>query len=364
MKPCTLPSPSSLLSTDSDVSARALTLPSPVATGEGGAAVGERVGRGWPHSRRSGTVQAHPSSVRVCALLLSIACLASAFLMGVPSAMADGDSARVAAQKLLVGQQVTLVLEVQTPAGATVELDPAAASWNGVEVIRPGKSTVTTSGGSARHHLEATIAPFRPGAGTFAPAVNIIDNGIVSPRVLPAISWEVTPTLGPDAALELSPIADPASIGGAESPFLRPAIGLAAVLAVLLVSMAAWFIVTRVRRWWVRRPRPVAPAPAPQRPSFESLPELIDRDPVLAYRTMGSTVKAELGRRYGFAASALTTQELRERMEGKGVDRWQARLVGGLLEECDAVVYAGYRPASERRHADLTMAREIVEAVN
>jgi hypothetical protein len=36
--------------------------------------------------------------------------------------------------------------------------------------------------------------------------------------------------------------------------------------------------------------------------------------------------------------------------------------VGGLLEECDAVVYAGYRPASERRLADLNMAREILEA--
>ena len=35
--------------------------------------------------------------------------------------------------------------------------------------------------------------------------------------------------------------------------------------------------------------------------------------------------------------------------------------VGGLLEECDSVIYAGYRPAAERRQADLTMAREIVE---
>ena len=49
-------------------------------------------------------------------------------------------------------------------------------------------------------------------------------------------------------------------------------------------------------------------------------------------------------------------------MEASGVDRWQTRLVGGFLEECDAVVYAGYLPAAERRQADLTMAREIVES--
>jgi hypothetical protein len=32
-----------------------------------------------------------------------------------------------------------------------------------------------------------------------------------------------------------------------------------------------------------------------------------------------------------------------------------------LLEQCDAVLYAGYRPALERADADLTAAYEIVE---
>ena len=71
-------------------------------------------------------------------------------------------------------------------------------------------------------------------------------------------------------------------------------------------------------------------------------------------------MKSELARRYGLRATALTSSELRRRLEAEG-DRWQARLVGGLLEECDSVIYAGYRPAAERRQADLTMAREIVE---
>ena len=48
-------------------------------------------------------------------------------------------------------------------------------------------------------------------------------------------------------------------------------------------------------------------------------------------------------------------------MDEGGIDRFQGKLAGNLLEECDAVVYAGYRPAAERRHADLTMARELVE---
>jgi hypothetical protein len=48
-------------------------------------------------------------------------------------------------------------------------------------------------------------------------------------------------------------------------------------------------------------------------------------------------------------------------MSRRGHDRWQARLVGGLLSQCDAVVYAHYRPAGGRADADLTAAYEIVE---
>ena len=99
-------------------------------------------------------------------------------------------------------------------------------------------------------------------------------------------------------------------------------------------------------------------------PTLTGAEGLIDSDPVGAYRTLSSVVRGALGSKYGFPASSLTTPELKRRMESAGVDRWQARLVGGLLEECDAVVYAGYRPAGERRNADLNMAREIVEGVS
>jgi hypothetical protein len=113
----------------------------------------------------------------------------------------------------------------------------------------------------------------------------------------------------------------------------------------------------------MRRPRRAAARPAVARelPGLQTAEAVIDSDPVSAYRVMSSVVKTELARRYNLRATALTSNELRRRLEDRGVDRWQARLVGGLLEECDAVIYAGYRPAAERRQADLTMAREIVE---
>ena len=52
---------------------------------------------------------------------------------------------------------------------------------------------------------------------------------------------------------------------------------------------------------------------------------------------------------------------LERRMTGHGVDRWQARLVAGLLDRCDAAVYARRYPEPASADHDLTLAYEIVE---
>ena len=86
-----------------------------------------------------------------------------------------------------------------------------------------------------------------------------------------------------------------------------------------------------------------------------------DADYVAYYSTLANTLREYLTARFGFPAFALTTTEMQDQMVRRGMDRWQARIVGGLLNQCDAVVYARYRPAAERADADLTAAYEIVE---
>ncbi len=289
-----------------------------------------------------------------------------AFVLSVAAVSAvsadDGDSARSTASALPIGEQTTLVLEVATDEGAQVEVDPAAASWNGVEVVRLGRVTTSSSGGRTLHRLELTVAPFQPGPVRFQPAINVVLDGTVEPRLLPAVTWTVLETLPPDAPLVLSPLPPPLGIEGAQSQLLWPAIGLGVAAVVALLAVGGMFGF----RWWSRRLRPM---PLPEAPRFVpgEVPvtvDMLDADPVGAYRTMAASVRLHLGRHYGLPAHALTTRELHRRMESGGIDRWQARLVDGLLEECDAVVYAGYRPAAERRRADLTMAVEIVEAVS
>jgi hypothetical protein len=86
-----------------------------------------------------------------------------------------------------------------------------------------------------------------------------------------------------------------------------------------------------------------------------------DGDLVGYYSSIGTTVRGYLTERYGFPAFALTTRELETEMLNRGLNRWQVRVAVGLLQQCDAVVYASYRPAPERADADLTAAYEIVE---
>lgn len=274
-------------------------------------------------------------------------------------AQEPGDRVDLAATASRIGEQHRLVIEVVTPPGATVEVDPGAAGWNDIQIVHVSPATITPEGERVRQRIELTIAPFRTGEQTFTPAVNIVDGAEITPRVLPAASWTVATTLPPGAPLELSPLPAPAAIAGAEPPWLRPAIAGGAAAGVALVAAAVWLLVRRTGR----RPVPAAarlPDDLVPAPSLLGAERLIAHDPVSAYRQLASIVRSHIARQYGFPAYALTTGELERRMESQGVDRWQARLVGGLLQECDSVVYAGYLPAIERREADLTMAREIV----
>jgi hypothetical protein len=134
----------------------------------------------------------------------------------------------------------------------------------------------------------------------------------------------------------------------------------------LLLAVAAW----QVRRRRRRRPEPVA-APlelvaTPEDRARAALDQ-IETDPrtpaeyTAYYARIAEVVRSYLTERFDFPAFALTTTELQPAMLRNQLDRWQARLVGGLLSQCDFVVYAHYRPARERADADLTAAYEIVE---
>lgn len=293
-------------------------------------------------------------------LPLAAALALAAVLPAPPAVLADeGDRSSLQVTELFLGQRAVIDIDVVAPAGATVEIDPAAPSWNGVEVIAVIPAPPEPVGGSSVFRFAVTVAPFRLGEGSFTPAVTVLTPDGVARRELPPLTWRVVPTLSAGSPAELSPLAPPVTIGGAESPLLRPAVALGVVILVALAVWAALALTRRLRQTLAQRePRPIPVDAAPS--GLDDLEPLLDRDPVAGYRTLAALVRGVIAREYGFPATALTTKEISRRMEGSGANRFQARLVRGFLENCDAVVYAGYRPAGERRRADLTMAREIV----
>ena len=259
---------------------------------------------------------------------------------------------------VLVGEHIEMRLQVLAPEGATVELTPGTPGWEGVELVSVDEVTQAPQSDGVQWFIVAHVAAFQPGTLEFIPTFAIIQDSVATPGPVTALQLSVLSSLAPDAELVLSPLQPPTAVPGAESPWLRPAIVGGAVLGSASIALVIWLLGRTVARR-VRKPAPVfAPEVVPA--DLEGAEQLLHSDPVGAYRLMSSVVKNELARRYGLRATALTTTELRRRLESDG-DRWEARLVGGLLEECDSVIYAGYRPAAERREHDLTMAREIVE---
>lgn len=292
--------------------------------------------------------------------VLAIALTGVVALLPFAGASAENE-VRLGRSSALLGEHITMTVRVEAPAGATVELTPGTPSWAGVELVSIESVNRVAQPEGELWIFDARVAPFAPGDVAFAPTVAIIQGAEATSVLLPPVNLKVIRTLAADDPLELSPLAPPVGIAGAQSPWLMPAIVLGVAAGLALLTVVVWLagrvVVRRMRR---RTPDWAAPEAAPTLAGAE---QLLHTDPVGAYRLMSSIVKTELAQRYGVRATALTTTELRRKLESGGV-RWEARLVAGLLEECDSVIYAGYRPAAERREADLTMAREIVEVTS
>jgi len=188
------------------------------------------------------------------------------------------------------------------------------------------------------------------------------DDGTTGAIRVPGVALTVVSVRGPgDEALR--PLKPQALIGGGPPTWVRPVAMGAAVVAVL--GLIAGGIV-----WWRRRPGeadavgPVAVAEASARQRLDALRglRLDDADAFQHYYgEIAVVVRRYLGERFEFNASALTTAELERRMTAHGIDRWQARLVGGLLDRCDHAVYARQYPEPASADHDLTLAYEIVE---
>jgi hypothetical protein len=137
---------------------------------------------------------------------------------------------------------------------------------------------------------------------------------------------------------------------------------------------ASFIVLTLFGYWLIRRaidarpaePAPFEPALTPADRARQALDALVasgagERDVRAHYARLAEIVRAYLSERFGFAGYAMTRREMERGMARAGIDRFAGRVTANLLEQCDAVQFAGFRPPPERIDADITAAYEIVQ---
>ena len=266
-----------------------------------------------------------------------------------------------------VGDRVGYTIVAEVDEGTSITLAPAGLPAEVALVDAPVTTRMALDKGREQVTISFQVAPFATGELLLPPlplrysspdgSSGTIETGssvIEVTSVLPA-TGQVTPRdLKPQAEVGKSPATWP----------LPVLVALVSVLALLSVTV----LVRRrvVQRRVARALRRVVVVTGPEDVAREALDAAgaefsTSGDFVSYYTALGNAVRDYLTHRFGFPAFALTTRELENAMLRLGLDRWQVRVASGLLEQCDAVVYARYRPAAERADADLTAAYEVVE---
>lgn len=271
-----------------------------------------------------------------------------------------------------IGDRVLLTLRIRHRADVAVTASPLAPL--DVEFGKQNVTTLALPDGVVQTTVTWTVQPFVLGpVGLRAfPVAWVTQDGQTGRFLVQPPRFVVQPIRTADDVL-LRPLKDPVAVPGGPPAWLRPALySLAAVASTALVVTLLWLLVRQIRALLDRRRRgsvmaPVSIVLTAESTARESLDDLAGLRLTDAnafeqyYGTIAVVVRRYLSDRIGFNAHALTTDELERRMTANGVDRWQARLVGGLLERCDSAVYAHRFPDPASADHDLTVAYEIVE---
>ena len=264
-----------------------------------------------------------------------------------------------------VGERLTLTIVVEHETGMTIEGPGPGADFGGAEVLDRVTSETTSTDGGERTTLVYVLAAFRTGPAV-VPPLEIAwrgADGSSGTVTAPAAAYSIDSVLqaGDDSLRPLKPqLAIPQP---APPPFVPAAF---VALMAGLTALGYWL----VRRTIMMRPAPVAYTVATPQPAADEVARreldaiaaagLAEADPAAYYGRIAATVRQYLSARFVFPAYAMTRREMERGMRRAGIDRWPARVTVNLLEQCDAVQFAMFRPAMERRAQDLAAAYEIV----
>jgi hypothetical protein len=273
--------------------------------------------------------------------------------------------------RVTVGDRIGVNLVLRLPASAQPDFSGVERQFGDLDPLAIGlPEEQPAADGMKEVRVRYEVAAFRPGPVQL-PALTVPFSGpdgegaATSAPIAITVDSVIPPGTDPTDVRGLKPQIDLPYRAGMSTRQKLLLVGSIAV-AVGVLGAGAWL-------WWQRRrPRPVpvaavavaSPAEAAARAELDRIAalNLLDSGDLKTFHALIATcIRRYLSDRYGFAAFAMTTSELARRMEREGVDRWPARLVAGLLGECDAVNYAQYLPARIRAENNLSIAYEIVD---
>lgn len=310
------------------------------------------------------------SCVRGCTLLLALL-LGSLILLHptlVHAQQADPPPLEVAVsmspRDATLGERVRITVIVTHPAEVLVSIEPPVRTAALVPLTATPETTMQQRDGSIVSTFAFTVVPIN--LGEISPALVVQwlrADGTTGLRPVNLPTVRVLSTV-PPAADTLAPLKSQLEIDGAPPAWRRAWRAEASVGAAVALLIIAVLTV----RAWLHRPRPLPPldtrAEDAARGALTALSDarlLTDGAYGPYYGGIATAVRAYLQQRFAFPATAMTSTELTAHMTARGVDRWQARLVTGLLERCDAAVYAHRHPDPASADHDLTLAFEIIE---
>ena len=266
-----------------------------------------------------------------------------------------------------LGERTDLVIAVRHPIDVQVNAR-APLRGEAVELVAEDDPRTLALEDVAFTTFTFTFAAFDLGVHTLEPieVTWLRADGTTGGQLVTPPPIEVLPIR--DASdVTLLPLKPQATIEGGPAGWIRPArlAGLAVAAGLLAALGGFWLWRRRGREDQVAVfiPDTSAEMTARQRLDVASAvgPRSAAPDYQAYYGELAAVVRDYLTGRFDFNAAALTTTELEERMTAEGIGRWQARLVSGLLDRCDAAVFARQYPEPTSADHDLTVAFEIIE---
>jgi hypothetical protein len=275
-----------------------------------------------------------------------------------------------AEEPLTVGDRIRLRLEVNHPAGSTVELPPLDTEWDGFEVIeQTDPETIDNEDGTATTGQDIVVTRFEPGQFQTPRLVvtHRLADGSSEELAAPLISVQITSVLTDITYLrDIKPQAE------LPEPALWPLLTGSLLTTLLLTGLLAGTALWLYHRWRARPTPASLPLPVidTRPPEVIALAEL-DRIEALNlpaenkikehYSLVSNCLRFYIERRYDIPALEQTTTELRTAFRRSTASMKDVAAFMTIFSESDLVKFARYNPPPTEINSLVGRARIVVE---